>query len=448
MVLTSAEPPDRRRLIMLVVAWSVPMIAAMPIGSRDLWAYAAQGNLDHHGLDPYTHSPQDLPGVFTDNVSKRWIGATTPYGPLWLLIGRTIAAICGNHVQISMFVLRLPVFIGVLVTIWVLPRIADRLGIRADRVLWMVMANPLTVVLGLGGGHNDLLMSALMVLGLLCLVQSGGMVRTLGASAALMAAAAAIKSPAAIGAMFVVPIWLQLRAGSLTTGPIRRAFDATGVAAISALASFAVVSAISGHGLGWVKQVSSAAPVVSWMSFPTAAAMLVKLAHGTSDGAMTLDPAMERWRTSGLVLAAILIVGLWAKTTWDATRERPSRLTPMAAFAIALIVIVVLGPAVQPWYFGWTLPFLALTPLSRRMIGVIVGSSFALLIMIRPLGTGLQMDPVLPLIVALGAALGIVFLRGLTIFDPSSARPAGSTPADHDPDRARPGVSPHRGPDL
>ena len=141
------------------------MMVAIPLASRDLWAYATQGRLIQRGFDPYSYAPFDMPGVFTQNVSPGWVQSPAPYGPFWLGLDHAVAATYGEHVLIAVFLLRIPVLAGLLILLWAVPRLAQRAGMRADRALWMTAANPFTIELVLGAGHNDLLMAALMTRG-------------------------------------------------------------------------------------------------------------------------------------------------------------------------------------------------------------------------------------------------------------------------------------------
>jgi len=428
------------RLLVLVTAWALPMMIAMPLASRDLWAYAAQGNLDHHGLNPYTASPADLPGVFAQNVSPRWVQSTTPYGPLWLIIGRLIAIMCGSHVQVTVFVLRIPALLGLALIVWSLPRLAARFGVRADVALWLVAANPLMIVLSLGGGHNDLLMTGLMALGAVAAVS--GSWRSLALAAALMAGAAGIKSPAAIGVIFVVPLWLQFADRDRERAWLPRLARASVVAAASAVATFAVITLICGHGFGWLDQVGPKSPVVNWMSLPTAAAMLAKLARGATVSALTVDHTMQDWRTAGLILAALVVVALWLRSTWvavaadDRSRTAGEQLRrPIADLAAAMFVITVLAPAVQPWYFDWSLLFVVLVGLRGPAVAALIGGSVFLLLLIRPLGTALFMETGL-IPIAAGTALIGWLACGCSV------------PRDNDPDGAGPGMGGDCRPEL
>ena len=443
-LLRSPTEIERGPLVRLILIWALPILAAMPVASRDVWAYAAQGQLDNHGLDPYQFSPTQLHGVFRANVSDRWIHSTSPYGPLWLLIGRAVALLCGGHIQIAVFLLRLPALVGLLLLVGAVPRIALRLRRRGDTALWLVAASPLTLVIGLGGSHNDLLMAGLAAVGVLAAVSTGSPLNTLALGAGLTAAAAAVKSPAFIAVAFVVPLWLVHGRTRRSERSIRGVVLAAAVAACSALVSFGTFTLLARHGLGWAGETNSAAQA-NWLSLPSSAAMLVRLATGHSHGATTVDDAMRHWRAGGLALAAVLLVGLWLAGIRCALRRSTRRIEPIAGLAVALLVIVVLGPSVQPWYLGWSLPFAALSVLRpsgnprRRLqlVGGLTGAVVALSFIVRPDGRGVQMQPLVLLVLAAGVLAGVLTVRGI-----------GSESGDDDADGARAGVGAHRRRDL
>ena len=116
---------------------ATPFVLAAPYG-RDLWAYAAQGNVVAHGVDPYVHGPAAVPGAITAEVSGRWLHSPTPYGPLWLRLSQAADWISGNHPTIAALLLRLPALAGLLLCAWALAVLATRLRLggrmpRADR---------------------------------------------------------------------------------------------------------------------------------------------------------------------------------------------------------------------------------------------------------------------------------------------------------------------------
>ena len=161
----------------MLLGWSVPLLFGMPLASSDLYSYAAQAQLARHGLDPYTTTPADLPAVdlgkFLDNVAWKWVDTPSPYGPLWVAVSKWVAALTGNHALISVLLLRLLPFAAIVLTARLLPVLAGRYGRRADLALWLAIGNPLILVHAVGGGHNDAVMVALIVAGLVLVSRPG-----------------------------------------------------------------------------------------------------------------------------------------------------------------------------------------------------------------------------------------------------------------------------------
>jgi alpha-1,6-mannosyltransferase len=366
----------------------------MPLGSRDLWAYAAQGQLVRHGLDPYVLGPAALPGSFAIEVSSRWSGAAAPYGPLWLALGHLVAATI-SAAWLTVFVLRLFAVAGFALICWAVPILAERAGGRPDLAVWLCVANPLVLVLGVGGGHNDLLMVGLMMAGLAVATGPGTALRTLGWATIVITAAVAVKSPAVVALAFAVPLWLHhAPSAERFRGGRSIAVIALGVVAASA-GVFVALTAATGLGWGWIHQVNSSAPIVNWMSIPTLLTISWNLVIGVRHGATTVNATMRGVRTAGTVLTVVLLTAGWL----FALRRRWWEL-----FAASLLVVVVLGPAVQPWYFCWPLAAAAVVVTSPRSVGWIAAASIGLVAVVRPNGTGLQMlPPVFP--IAAGAAL-------------------------------------------
>jgi alpha-1,6-mannosyltransferase len=390
---------DWRNLRRIALRWTIPIALSVPLGSRDLWAYAAQGNLVRHGLDPYSLGPSALPGAFAGEVSQRWVDTPAPYGPLWLLAGRVLATVTGNHVTATVAVLRLAAVAGLLMLAYTLPALAERAGGRADLAVWLVVANPLVLVLGVGGGHNDILMIGLTSAGLLVATGSGNIWRTLVPGTALITCAVAIKSPAVVAVAFVVPLWLAHAPAAVgwrnKSGVVRGCL----VAAATSIGVFAAVTAVSGLGLGWVKQINDAAPIVNWMSLPTLLAICWNLLHGIVHGTTRVDATMREFRSAGTGATLLVLAGLWfGALRWlgglPTTACGALRRNPWALLATALLAVVILGPTVQPWYFSWSLAIAAVVVRSARSLAWSCGLSVALVIMIRPNGTGLQMQPV------------------------------------------------------
>jgi alpha-1,6-mannosyltransferase len=379
MLLRTAGPVPVAAVRRFVLAAATPLLGAAPFG-RDLWAYAAQGNVLRHGLDPYTYGPAAVPGAFTDEVSARWIASTSPYGPLWLRLSQAADWLTGSHPTLAALVLRLPAFAGLLLCLWAVPVLAAALGGRAAPGLWLGAAGPLVVVLGIGGGHNDLLMLGLALAGLAIATCRG--VPALATAAVLTGLAVMVKSPAAIAVAFTVPVWLHANRDAPT---LRRVVAASATAIACAAAAVAIVTAATGLGFGWTKQVNADAQWVSWLSLPSAVSMLAKAAAG--EGVKAVDGTLRTCRNVGEVLAVLVLVAAWLL----AIRAR-QRVAVLGWLAVAFGAAALLAPSVQPWYYAWGLAVAGLVPLGRRTLVLLTAAGLAFPVLITPSGYGYESD--------------------------------------------------------
>ncbi len=259
------------------------------------------------------------------------------------------------------------------------------------------------LVLGVGGGHNDLLMVGLMAAALVVATGPGSWLRTLGLATVIATAAIAIKSPAVVAPRLpgaVVATTRARRPRSTVDGPARAGVVACLVVGGGSIALFSAFTAVSGLGWGWIKLVNSAAPIVNWMSLPSLLAICWNLLLGITHGTTRVNATMRGFRDAGTVVSLILLVGAWLVSL---------RRDWWQLLAASLFVVVVLGPTVQPWYFCWALAVVAVFATSRRWMLAIAASSIALVVMIRPNGTGLQMKPAVLVIMAGSALLAWAF---------------------------------------
>ncbi len=380
---TVVSPAALRKVM---IGWLTPLLVAMPLASSDLYSYAAQAQLARRGLDPYNATPADLPAVdlgkFLDNVAWKWVDTPSPYGPLWVAMSKWVAVGTGDHALISVLLLRLLPFAAVLSLTWLLPMLAERYARRPDIAVWLAVGNPLTLIHAVGGGHNDAVMVALMVAALVVATRPQANWRHLLAGLVLATMAGAVKSPGLIAVAFVVPIYLTGRPELRTRIWIRY----SALAAAVAVAVFAVVSVIAGVGLGWTKQVSSGAPVINFMSLPTLLAVLYRAVIGAAHAGTTVDGTVRGFRTVGTVLSALLLVWLW----FQAVRRHGNRKASMKLLTVGLFTVVVLGPAVQPWYFSWALTIGAVLMLSPRKVFWVATGSIGLTLLTRPMGSSLE----------------------------------------------------------
>ncbi|MGX7680438.1 polyprenol phosphomannose-dependent alpha 1,6 mannosyltransferase MptB [Jatrophihabitans sp. DSM 45814] len=385
------EVIDPRVLRRTLIRWMLPLLVSMPLASMDLYSYAAQAQLARLGRDPYTFTPADLPGKFLDNVAWKWVDTPSPYGPLWVTVSRWVAAVTGDHALLSVLVLRLIPFAAIVVTARLLPGLARRFGGRGDLALWLAIANPLVLVHGVGGGHNDAVMVAFMVAALAVVLMPNADWRHLAAGAALMSLAAAIKAPGAVGVAFIVPIYLAGRSDLRPRDWLRYCL----LAAAAAAPVFALITYLVGYGNGWTKQISPAIPVINFMSIPTMLGVVYKLVTGQPHAGSLVDHTIRSFRRAGSIAAAALLTYFWFRAV---------RTSALQLLALALLTVVILSPAVQPWYFTWALAPAALFIVSPRAVSWVAAASVALTFLISPMGSGLEVAPYVPAVVAAGLA--------------------------------------------
>jgi hypothetical protein len=367
---------EEGRLKRIGALWAAPLLVSVPLFSRDLYSYAAQAQITHAGLDPYTQGPASLPGPFLDEISRMWVDTPAPYGPLWLSLGRLIAMVTRDHVVLTVLCMRLLAVCGVLLLARYLPRLAVARGVDPRGALWLGLLNPLVLAHFVAGGHNDALMLGLVVAGVTIAVEAADE-RQLLAGVAVASCAVMVKAPAVLAVAFLAPIW-----ASRLTGRATLARACLRVSAI-ALATFVAITLASGLGLGWVRALNTPGQVVTWLSIPTGLGRLTELLRGAQNFVTSEDPVISVFRIVGQAATAVLVLGLWL---------RARRIGALAGLTLALLAVVMLGPVVQPWYVLWPIAGAAVIALPKRVWLLAAGASVWLAMMITPQGENLFLE--------------------------------------------------------
>ena len=74
-----------KRVVLVVTIWAVPLLLAPPLFSRDVYTYAAQGEMMSHHINPYAYGPEVLGATpFNTMADTVWSGTESPYGPTFL----------------------------------------------------------------------------------------------------------------------------------------------------------------------------------------------------------------------------------------------------------------------------------------------------------------------------------------------------------------------------
>jgi alpha-1,6-mannosyltransferase len=353
-----------RQVQVATAVWIAPVLLSPPLFTRDVYSYLAQGALALRGLDPYRVGPLMLPpGPLVDNVAPIWRGTPAPYGPLFILIAKAVNLVTGEDLILGVIGMRLVLVSGLAMLIFALPRLADQLGGDRGVTLWLVTANPMTVVHLVGGPHNDLLMIGLLAAGTLLVL-----VRRHGAGIAVVTAAMAIKASAGIALPFLVWIWAARLPGRRGARLVRA--GASSLAVFGAV--FTGITLASGLGLGWIPALQAPSLIVNWMSLPTAAGQFAHALTTPFDD-MSAYPFIMVSRLVGIGVFLVIFARQW----WLARDGGPRALRRAA---LVLLWLALLAPATLPWYFTWALPLGAALPWSRRgLVWTVAGSTWLVL---------------------------------------------------------------------
>lgn len=350
-----AESMDLVRFAALV--WTLPLVVAPPLFSRDGWSYAAQGALVANGISPYEHGPWLLTGPVHEAVDPRWWYTPTPYGPLPVWFGAWLAEDTGNPLMLAIGH-RLLALVGLVMLAWAVPRLARWCGVEPALATLVVVASPLMLANGVGGLHNDLLMVGLMAVALVVGVEHGW-----AYGAALGGLAAAVKLPGGLVCIGIVLATLPVAAPLLVK--LRRAAL---VAAVALGVLFGLGHA-SGLGHGWIQALGVPGTVNTALS-PTVlvGGLLDWVAH--LFGAPTPEAFFLELVRKVAQVVALLVIAVVALRTPTGDRRLAVR-----AVAVSVGALVVLSPVVHLWYLLWPLPFLAVLPLRRAGLLALLAAS-------------------------------------------------------------------------
>jgi hypothetical protein len=344
-------------------AWSLPLLLAPPLFSRDGWSYAAQGTLVHRGLSPYEHGPWSLvgprsvPGPIVEGVDPRWMATPAPYGPVPLVAGDLAAGLTADP-WLLVVAHRLLALVGLVLLAWAVPRLARWCGTNPALASALVLASPLTIANGVAGLHNDLLMAGLMAASVVVARDHGW-----AAGAALAGLAAGVKLPGGLACVAVVLLTLP------AVAPVATRVRHTARVGAVAVAALVLPGAVWGLGVGWLQALAVPATVKTPLSLPTLLGGWLDLVArllgtGAPDGAF-LDLVR--------LLAQVAVVGLVARVL--ATHPAGDGRAAVRALALVMLAVVALSPVVHLWYFLWVVPFVAVQRLGRDVTAALVAVS-------------------------------------------------------------------------
>ena len=190
--------------------------------STDVFSYIAYARMGvEHGLNPYLHGPVAIAGdpVFR-YVGQDWLHVATAYGPLYTLLSYPLAPLGVVGALWGMKLEALLASAGTLALTW---RCARARGLDPVVAILAVGANPLYVIYGLGGAHNDLIMMLAMMAAVSFTLAGVPTARREAGAAAVVVAGALIK--ATVAALLPFMILSRGRASAPSADPRRARRD-------------------------------------------------------------------------------------------------------------------------------------------------------------------------------------------------------------------------------
>lgn len=351
--LMPAAPAPRLRWLII----ATPIVAALimlffyPITSTDIYDLIFRAHITNRGGNPLTDIPFDYryyPDGSKDALYAivAWFNDPSPYGPAWEGLAALSNKLAGTNLLANLFAFKLVALASLAACAGLGVAIARRLGVAPLRAYYILAASPLALFDAIGNGHNDLTLVAFLLLGYLLLLRGW-----LWAALPALAVAVLIKFVPLLLVLLVIAYGIR-RLGWREGG---RQVVTGGIISL-ALA----VAAYLPFWKGW----QSIAPLHRTTLFTNSVA--AALVNFTTPGA-----GRDLARTVALLLIGALTLGLviwYARRQWltgaatqdDALMENSGDLLLyFAAFGLAWW---------QPWYFLWTLPFIALRPSAGRLL--------------------------------------------------------------------------------
>jgi alpha-1,6-mannosyltransferase len=329
-----------RTLAYMLAAWVAPLLLVAPLFSRDVFSYAAQGEMMSHHINPYLYGPGTIgSGQFVNPVDALWKNTPAPYGPLFLMVDGWFASASGHNAMVTVLFLRFLSVLGVGLIAYCIPKLAKAYGRDPGSAFVLAVLNPLTLLALIGGVHNDAIMVGLLVAGI-----TAAKLKHPVWGVILCTMAAAIKVPAAMGIIYVAWDW----AGPGV--PWRERVRPLVKTALIALAVMTAFSLVSGLGWGWIANLGTPGTVRSWMAPATAVGLVISGGLHVAHIGVGLGGVLTVTRALGLLAAAGVAIYCL---------KNSQRLGVLNALGISMLMFVLLGPVVQPWYLTWGIILMA-----------------------------------------------------------------------------------------
>ncbi|MBV8998531.1 MAG: DUF2029 domain-containing protein [Solirubrobacterales bacterium] len=314
-----------------IAALHALMLLGPPLVSTDVFSYQFYGRTGAlYGANPYLAGPYALshdPLYFY--LGSKWFNTPTVYGPLFTALSYLLAPLA---IPANVFAYKTIAAVSSLAVVALVWNGARLRGIDPVKAAALVGLNPLIVVYGVGGGHNDLLMLAPLLAGVVLLMQRR---ERLGAGAIVVAAA--VKLTAAM----LLPFAIAGASNGTLRSSRRKDLVIGAGAAAAALAAFAFVTFGSGP-LHLPVTIEKVQGLGNWQSIPGFI--------GTRLGLGTVGHPVA------FILGTLFVLIL----AWLVWRVWRGELDWIVGAGWATVALLLSAGSLLPWYVAWLMPLAAL----------------------------------------------------------------------------------------
>jgi len=389
-VLKHAARLPARWIVAAIVAVHAIFLASPPLALTDLFNYINYARMEVvHNLNPYTTIPILEPHSDPSFILSNWHQLLSPYGPLFTMLTFALVPL---GLAGAFWALKTILVLSSLAIIWLVWKCAKLLDRDPLVAIAFVGLNPLVLVWGLGGAHNDFLMVLCLILGfyLLLLARSRAGEQPRGELS---------RGELSLRLRALRPRSLRLHELLLPLSPLEMTAGGAFVAAVAIKASAAVLVPVVLAGMArWPRAVAQ------MLLGMVLAAVLVGAASLAAFGVHFPDLSTQSSLVTSESVPNLVGLALGAGGESSLLRDGVDALLALALLACcrlawrkrgsitaagwASVTLVVTLSWVLPWYVLWVLPFAALTR-SRRLRAVALGLGVYLIMTWVPVSGGL-----------------------------------------------------------
>jgi hypothetical protein len=318
-----------RSVLVAVLALHLFVVLAPPLFSTDVFSYQAYAReFTMYGANPYLRGPttMELDPLY-QLVGAKWITTPSVYGPLFTLFSGLFAHASITAFELCFRVLAALASLGVCRLLWLAAKLRGTSPVRA-LALWGL--NPLVVLYGVGGGHNDLEMVLFMTAGIYVLLKRRELTG---------------------GTLIAIGAWLKLTGVVLAPFALVRDGAAVGRRPrLRFLIGLVLVSAVAlGAGFAWFGGGLLRMPV-------TLESVQNENPWGSLPGILSALLGGETSHLIGVALGGVCV--LFA--AWLLRRVWQQRLDWLEAAGWLIVAMLSTASSVLPWYVCWLIPLVAL----------------------------------------------------------------------------------------